>query len=337
VVLRDFWTEFKAAIEAAKEHRTSEILDALNETLSAALFPARADGTDPRACPACGAGRLSLKLGKSGPFIGCSNYPECRHTRPFALGAEGADAPPSGPILLGKDPETGAEVTVREGRFGAYIQLGEGEKPKRASLPKGERPHEIALARALALLSLPREIGRHPESGEPIFAGIGRYGPYVNHEKTYATLENLEDVFTIGINRAVDVLANKRSAAGGRFGRSAPPGKTLGAHPDGGEITLRDGKYGPYVNWGKVNASLPKGADAAELTLEGALGLLAERIAAMGGLPDKPARGPRAASGKSAQAKAKPANAKTTAAKAAKAPQKRATRKPPLAAKAAGG
>ncbi|MCA3628722.1 MAG: topoisomerase DNA-binding C4 zinc finger domain-containing protein, partial [Methylobacterium sp.] len=258
--------------------------------------------------------QLSLKLGKLGPFIGCSNYPECRFTRPFSMAggeegsAEGADD--NGNRVLGKDPETGLEVTAREGRFGPFIQLGEGEKPKRASLAKGMTLKSLTLEQALALLSLPREVGKDPTSGDPILAGIGKYGPYVQRGKTYANLEAADDVFTVGMNRAIDLIATKEAGGGKRFGRAAgggvPAGKVLGAHPDGGEVTLLDGRYGAYVKWGSVNATIPKGANKDELTLEGALGLIAARIEATGGA--KPARGKAPA--KKAAAKKAPAKAR---------------------------
>jgi DNA topoisomerase-1 len=330
-VLRDFWRDFKAAIESAKEQRTAAVLEGLNDHLGPMLFRDKGDGSDPRACPKCGSGQLSLKLGKLGPFIGCSNYPECRFTRPLSVpnGEDGeGEAGASGTLVLGTDPASGLEVTVRDGRFGPYVQLGEGEKPKRASLAKGMTVKSVDLEQALALLALPREVGRHPESGEPILAGIGRYGPYVQHGKTYANLEGVDDVFTVGINRAVDLIATKEAGGGKRFGRgagAAPAGRLIGQHPDGGDITVRDGRYGAYVNWGSVNATLPKTANKDELTLEAALGLIAARIEATGGVV-KPARG---------KAKAAPkakANGETAAAKkpAAKKPaaKKPAAKKP---------
>jgi len=279
-VLRDFWRDFSAAIDGAKDLRTSQVLDFLNDLLGPHIFPDKGNGSDPRACPACAGGRLSLKLGKFGAFIGCSNYPECRFTRtlspPTGEAAEGARP---GVKVLGQDPESGAEITLREGRFGAYVQEGEqedgGEKPKRSSLPKGLKPEDVSLAQAIALLSLPREVAKHPTSGEPIVAGIGRFGPYVQHGKTYANLGRDDDVLSIGANRAIDLIVQKESGGGGsRFGRSSEPGRVLGDHPQGGAVTVKSGRFGPYVNWGKINATLPKGADPADLTLEGAVALL---------------------------------------------------------------
>jgi DNA topoisomerase-1 len=316
-VLRDFWKEFLAQIEVTKELRVSNVLDALNEALAPLVFPPRADGGDPRICQQCGTGQLSLKLGKYGAFVGCSNYPDCNYTRQLSSdGAEG-DATLSGePVNFGKDPLSGDDVTLRSGRFGPYVQRGDGKEAKRASLPKGWTPDRMDLEKALALLNLPRDIGQHPESGKMISAGIGRYGPFLLHDGGYANLESVEDVFSIGLNRAVAVIADKanKAAAGGRGARSAPAAlKDLGDHPDGGKITVRDGRYGPYVNWEKVNATLPKGKDPQSVTLEEALALIAERAA-------------KAPAGKAAKAK------KTVSASADEKSDKK-TAKPKVAAK----
>jgi DNA topoisomerase-1 len=283
-VLRDFWRDFIAAIDETKDLKMSAVIDALDSLLAPHLFPPRADGGDPRQCPNCGNGRLSLKLSKFGAFIGCSNYPECRYTRPLSIPADGSVD--IGTKVLGQDPESGLEVTLRSGRFGPYLQLGEavnGEKPRRAGLPKGTAPDQIDLQRALALLSLPREVGRHPEDGEPIRAGIGRFGPYVQHGKTYANLESPEDVFTIGLNRAVTLIAEKRAKGprGRRFG--ADPGRPLGDHPvKGGAVVAKNGRYGPYVSHNGVNATLPADKTPDTVTLEEAVALIdarAERTA----------------------------------------------------------
>ncbi|MEW9808450.1 type I DNA topoisomerase [Mesorhizobium sp. ZMM04-5] len=311
-VLRDFWRDFSAAIAEIKDLRISEVLDALNEDLAPLLFPARADGSNPRTCPKCGTGTLSLRLGKSGGFIGCSNYPECNYTRQF--GAEGADGDAEGPRELGKDPYTGEEITLRSGRFGPYLQRGEGKDAKRSSLPKGWTPDSIDHEKALALLALPRDVGMHPETGKMISAGLGRYGPFVLHDGTYANVESIEDVFTIGINRAVSVIAEKLAKGrGARNGGTPAALKELGDHPDGGKVTVRDGRYGPYVNHEKVNATLPKGKDPMSVTLEEALELIAERAAKGGG--KKPARKAKAA--KSGGAAKKTAARKPAAKKSA--------------------
>jgi DNA topoisomerase-1 len=278
-VLRDFWRDFIAAIDETKDLKMSAVIDALDSLLAPHLFPPRADGGDPRQCSNCGNGRLSLKLSKFGAFIGCSNYPECRYTRPLSVPADGsADI---GTKVLGQDPELGLEVTLRSGRFGPYLQLGEavnGEKPRRAGLPKGTAPDQIDLQRALALLSLPREVGRHPEDSEPIRAGIGRFGPYVQHGKTYANLESPEDVFTIGLNRAVTLIAEKRAkgSRGRRFG--ADPGRPLGDHPvKGGTVVAKNGRYGPYVSHNGVNATLPADKTPETVTLDEAVALIDAR------------------------------------------------------------
>ena len=229
-VLRDFWDDFSQALAGTKDLRTTQVLDSLNALLGAHIFPARADGGDPRQCPLCGKGQLSLKLGKFGAFIGCSNYPECRFTRVLSpTGQDGGDGERPGVRALGLDPASGQEVTLRSGRFGDYVQLGEGEKPKRCSLPRGLAPDDVTLEKAVALLSLPREVARHPSDGEPILAGVGRYGAYVQHGKTYANLGRDDDVLTIGANRAIDLIAAKESGAGSRFGGNS--GRALGEHP----------------------------------------------------------------------------------------------------------
>lgn len=278
-VLRDFWREFSANVDQTNELRITNVLDALNERLEPLVFPPREDGSNPRICPKCGTGNLSLKLGKYGSFVGCSNYPDCDFTR--QLGQEGdgdAKALADGPAVLGKDPFTSDEITLRTGRFGPYVQRGEGKEVKRASLPKGWQPTEIDIEKALALLSLPRDVGAHPESGKLISAGIGRYGPFVLHDGTYANLENVEEVFSIGLNRAVSVLADKAAKGGGRS-RAAPAAlKELGEHPEvGGPVTVRDGRYGPYVNHGKINATIPKGTDPMSVDMPKAVELIAAR------------------------------------------------------------
>jgi DNA topoisomerase-1 len=338
-VLREFWADFKIAVDSAKEQRTTAVLEGINEHLGPMLFKDRGDGSNPRTCPKCAAGQLSLKLGKLGPFIGCSNYPECRFTRPLSVpvGEDGEESGASGTIVLGPDPATGLEVTVRDGRFGPYVQLGEGEKPRRASLAKGQSVKSIDLAAALQLLALPREVGKHPEDGEAILAGIGRYGPYVQHGKTYANIEATDDVFTIGMNRAVDLIATKRAGGGkARFGRGAAvAGRVIGQHPDGGDVTMRDGKYGAYVNWTTVNATIPKNANKDEMGLEAALGIIAARIEAVGGIPA--AKGGRSKAKPAPKAKAAPkaaAKPKTAAKPKAVAKPKAAT-KPKAAAKKA--
>ncbi len=322
--LREFWNDFHAAVGEIGTLRTTQVLDALNETLGPHIFPDKGDGSDPRGCPTCGTGRLSLKTGKYGAFIGCSNYPECRFTRQIAQ-PEGDTPADGGDRELGNDPETGKAVWLKAGRFGPYVEMATEDKPKRASLPKGWPPPSVDLEKALRLLRLPREVGAHPEDGKPILAGIGRYGPYVQHDGTYANVESADEVFDIGLNRAVAVLAEKR-AGGGRPGRAAATAlKELGAHPtDGQPVRVLSGRYGPYIKHGATNANVPKGADPAELTMEQAVALLAEREAKGGG--KKPARAARAA---------KPATAPKPKAAAKKAPAKKPAAKKPAAKKKA--
>ena len=311
-VLRDFWKDFFAQIEDTKELRVTNVLDALNETLAPLVFPKREDGSDPRICQVCGTGNLSLKLGKYGAFVGCSNYPDCNFTR--QLSSDGNEADASGlnePKALGADPHTGEELTLRSGRFGPYIQRGEGKEAKRSSLPKGWKPEDIDHEKALALISLPRDVGQHPETGKMISAGLGRYGPFLLHDGGYANLESIEDVFTIGLNRAVTVIAEKQSKGPGGRGRGTPAAlKTSGDHPSGGAITVRDGRYGPYVNWAKVNATLPKGKDPQSVTLEEAMALIVEK----GGKAPSAKAKPKKAAAKTGTAAAKKAAPKTKAA-----------------------
>ncbi len=279
-VLRDFWTDFSNALVEIKDLRVTEVLNTLNEDLAPLVFPEREDGENPRICPRCGNGNLSLKLSRYGAFIGCSNYPECGFTRQLGESGEGSNGGVDGDKSLGADPYTGEEIRLKSGRFGPYVQRGEGKEAKRAGLPKGWSPDEIDHEKALALLSLPRDIGPHPETGKMISAGIGRYGPFVLHDGTYTNLESPEEVFSIGINRAVTVIAEKKAKGPGRGRGAAASLKDLGDHPDGGgKITVRDGRYGPYVNFGKINATLPKGKEPASVTLEEALELIAAKAA----------------------------------------------------------
>ncbi|WP_449409573.1 type I DNA topoisomerase [Methylobacterium komagatae] len=337
-VLRDFWRDFSAAIGETKELRVAEVLDALNDLLGPHIFPDRGEGKDPRACPNCGEGQLSLKLGKFGAFVGCSNYPECTYTRQLsATGVNGegdgssVDGGQPGVRVLGNDPVTNLPVTVRDGRFGPFIQLGEAsaekgaEKPKRSSLPRGLSPSEITLDQALALLSLPREVAKHPESGEPILAGIGRFGPYVQHGRTYANLGRDDDVLEIGGNRAIDLIVAKEQG-GGRGRPAGDPGRSLGKDAESGrDVVVKAGRYGPYVTDGEVNATLPKSANAEALTLDEALKLIAAKREAGGGKKAsarKKTTTRKAADGDKAKASAK-APAKKPAAKKA-APKKKA-------------
>ena len=300
-LLRDFWTNFSGDVEKIGELRIGEVLEALNEALAPHIFPEKEDGADPRLCPSCNEGRLSIRLGKFGAFLGCSNYPDCKFTRP--LGATDEAPAAEGDGALGEDPASGETVYLKDGRFGPYVEIavaGE-EKPKRSSLPKGWNKEELTLDKALQLLSLPRSVGAHPEDGEPIEAGLGRYGPFVKHGRLYANLPNIEEVFEIGLNRAVTVLAEKKAS------RGAPQAlKDLGEH-DGEPVKVMNGRYGPYIKFKKINATIPRGTDPDSLDLEAAMKLVAEKEAKGG---KKPARKKAPAKKKKTTATKKKATAK---------------------------
>jgi len=328
-VLARFWRDFTAAISETADLRISEVLEKIDDFLAPHLYPAREDGSDPRICPTCGKGRLNLKTARSGgAFIGCGNYPECRYTR--ALSPTGDDG--AGSVdgkQLGQD-ENGTPITVRAGRFGPYVQRGEATeaqpKPDRASLPKGWAPDTVTLERALDLLGLPRPIGAHPDDGALVEAGIGRFGPYVKHNSTYANIPDVEEVFTIGMNRAVEVLAQKASRGRGAAASTAPI-KELGDHPDGGALQVMAGRYGPYVKWGKVFATLPKGTEPESVTFEQAVEWANEK-AAKGGKgkakaksPAKPKAAAKPAAKPKAKVPAKPKAKSATKPKAAAKPK----------------
>lgn len=292
-VLRRFWRDFSAAIAETADLRITEVLEKINEVLEPHLFPPNEDGTDPRLCPNCGAGRLSMRTARSGgAFIGCSNYPECRYTRAFGPPGEEDDSgiPPEGK-LLGEDADD--KIYAFKGRFGPYVQRGEvtedNKKPPRQSIPKDWPPEDVDLPQALKLLSLPREIGPHPEDGVMVWSNIGRYGPYLKHAAstserggTNANLESIDEVFTVGMNRAVQLLAEKVASRGGR-GAAAKTLREMGDHPDqGGLVSIMEGKYGPYVKWEKVNATLPKGTEPEDITLEAAVLLIEEKASKSG-------------------------------------------------------
>ncbi len=277
-VLEAFWRDFKPRTSEVMEFKPSEVTAALDAFLEPYLFPANADGSDPRLCPNCGEGRLSLRGGRYGAFVACSNYPECKYTRAFAQPG-GLGAEDSGPETLGTDPETGLPVERKSGRFGPYTQLGEGKEAKRASIPKDVG--ELDLETALKLLSLPRVIGNHPETGQPIEAAIGRYGPYLKHDGKYARLGSTAEVFETGMNAAVVKLAEAAKNGGRPQRGSREPLKVLGKHPrTEAEIKLMDGRYGPYVTDGTTNATLPKSIEKDALTLEEAAQLIDARAAA---------------------------------------------------------
>ncbi len=290
-VLRDFWQAFSESIDGTKGLTISQVIAVLDAELGPHFFPPRGNGDDPRGCPACRQGRLGLKLARGGAFIGCSRYPDCRYTRPLEVVTEdNAGDAPALPRELGDDPATGLPVSVRKGPYGVYVQLGisdNDDKPKRVSLPKGESPTTIDLDRALAFLALPRTVGRHPESGESIAAGIGRYGPYLRHANAYCSLPSDDDVLVIGMNRAVELLA------GVKVRPVAEPLRGLGDHPkDGGPVAVFKGRYGPYVRHGRLMASLRKGQTVEAVTLDDAVALL-DAKAAKGGKGGKRKTAPR--------------------------------------------
>ena len=320
-LLADFWADFKVTIDEAMDNSITDVLEKINDVLAPHIFPPNEDGSDPRLCPNCGEGRLSMRTARSGgAFIGCSNYPECRYTRAFGPpgGDDAAGIPPEGK-LLGED--SGDKIWIHKGRFGPYAQRGEvsddNKKPPRQSIPKEWPPEEVDLETAVKLLSLPRLIGPHPEDGVNVWANIGRYGPYLKHAEstserggTNANLESLDEVFTVGMNRAVQLLAEKVAARGGRGG-AAKTLRDLGEHPDGGPVAIMEGKYGPYVKWDKINATLPKDSDPEAVTMEQAVDLIAEKAAKKG--TRKKAAPKKKATAKKPAAKKTVAKAKSTA------------------------
>jgi DNA topoisomerase-1 len=329
-VLASFWRDFSHAVADTKELTITDVLNALDKDLGPFFFPPREDGSDPRHCTSCGTGRLGLKLGRYGAFIGCSNYPECQYTRRLVSDSveegEGAATLKDGMRLLGQHPDTGEDITVRQGPYGLYVQQGEPDpadkkaRPRRASLPKGMNGETITLEQALGLLSLPRLVGVHPETGEPIEAGLGRFGPYVKMGAVYGSLDKDDDVLTVGLNRAVDALAKKLASI-----------RTLGNHPKDAEpVMVRKGRFGPYVQHGQTVATLPRGTDMDTVTLDEAVALLVEK-----GKPLK-AKGGKAGAKKTATKKTatKTAASKTTATKAS-ATKKAAAPKKATAAKSA--
>jgi DNA topoisomerase I len=353
VVLSEFWRDFITAIEGTSELRITEVIDTLDALLEPHLFPKTDDGTDLRKCPSCEDGRLSLKFGKFGGFVGCNKYPDCRYTRQLSISGNDPNAAVAdGPKDLGEDPDTGMIVSLRAGPYGIYVQLGDAEvlaaraaaaappvveeapakgkkpkkpkkpkvpKPKRSSIPKGMDPAGIELEQALKLLSLPREVGIDPESGEMILAGIGRFGPYLKFGDKYQSLGADDSVLEIGLNRAVVVIAEGKEKKGQRGGSAA---KSLGEHPDDGKaVTVRDGRFGPYVQHGSLRATLPRDKDKDAVTLEEAIELLAIK-AAKAGLPKK-----KAVTKKKTKAKKKAVTKKKTTAKKKTAPKKNAAGK----------
>ncbi len=315
-VLKEFWTDFTSALDETKDLRISAVLDALNEMLGPYVFPVTEEGTDPRKCPSCDDGQIGLKVGRFGAFVGCTNYPDCKFTRQFNQSNDEASLGDAGDKCLGEDPESGLLVYLKSGRFGPYVQLGDAEdtdKPKRASLPKGQDPEALDLERALQLLSLPRDVGKHPETDKMITAGLGRYGPFVLHDGLYANLPSAEDIFTIGLNHAVTLLAEK-AKSGGRRGAQAL--KELGEHPElGGPVNVMSGRYGPYIKHGKINATLPKDKEPETISMEEAVALIAAKSTAKPKPKKAAAKKPAAKKATTKKTAAKKTPAKKTAAK----------------------
>jgi DNA topoisomerase-1 len=328
-LLRDFWTEFSAAVGETKDLRITHVIDELEAVLAPHIFPHGDDGADPRKCPSCADGRLNLKLGRFGAFVGCTNYPECRFTRQIGAKPGEGDA---GPVEIGLFPDSEDMITLRTGRFGPYVQRGEGDKPKRSGLPKGTDRSDVDLEMAVKLLNLPREVGLHPEDGKKITSNFGRFGPYVYHDGIYASLPSPEDVFDIGLNHAVTLIAEKKAKGPGR--RGAQTLKDLGAAPDGRQIKILKGKFGAYASDGETNATLHEGTEPETVTMEQALALIAEREAKGGGkkkkkavkakAAPKAARAEKPATEKKKAAPKKKAAAKTTKTKKAVAPKGKA-------------
>ncbi|MFT9088954.1 MAG: type I DNA topoisomerase [Acetobacter okinawensis] len=339
-VLASFWHDFSKAVGDTKELTITDVLNALDKDLGPFFFPPRADGSDPRHCTSCGTGRLGLKLGRYGAFIGCSNYPECQFTRRLTADSaeegDGSSALKDGMRLLGQHPQTGEDITVRQGPWGLYAQQGEPDpadkkaKPRRASLPKGMDGASITLEQAVGLLSLPRLVGLHPETGEPIEAGLGRFGPYVKMGAVYGSLDKDDDVLTVGLNRAVDALAKKLASI-----------RNLGNHPKDGEpVMVRKGRFGPYAQHGQLVATLPRGTDMDAVTLEEAVAILADKgkpLKAKAGAKKtatKKKAAPKAAAKTTTKAATKTAAKSTTKAKATPTAQEDAEPAKPKARKA---
>ncbi len=330
-VLRDFWGEFSATVAQTKDLKISDVIDALDADLGPHFFPTREDGADARACTACGNGRLGLKLGRFGSFIGCSNYPACQYTRKLVVEGGGEeDDLKDGMRVLGQDPVSGDPITLRRGPYGLYVQQGEPDladkkaKPKRASLARGMDGAKLSLEEALGLLALPRLVGLHPETGLKIEANLGRFGPYVKMGGLFASLDRDDDVLHLGLNRAMELIAKKQDSV-----------KNLGPHPqDGAEILVRKGRFGPYAQCGNKVANLPRGLEMGALSLDAAVALLAEKGKIL--VPKGKKGGKKPAARAAAAKAAKPVAAKVAPAKKVKKaePVKKASANPANAPKA---
>jgi DNA topoisomerase-1 len=269
-VIHDFWRDFKGQTDEALALKISDIIDELSGDLGHILFPRDESGQLNRACPSCGTGTLSLKLGKTSAFIGCNRYPECRYTRPAFGGIGGEEAAADGERILGEDPTTGLTVRLKRGPYGPYVQLGEDStdnKPKRAPLPAKVTPETVSLDSALLALRLPRDVGVEPQTGEMIQANVGRFGPYLRHGKQFVSIPKAMDLYTITLPEALDLIqkAAEKTAANTR---------DLGPHPkDKKAIVAKRSRFGIRIYHGKRYVMAPKGTDFDALTLEGALAL----------------------------------------------------------------
>lgn len=264
-LLGGFWAKFIKTVESVQPLQITEVINRIDEALSFHLFPPREDGSDPRVCPECGTGRLSIKLGKFGAFIGCSNYPECKYTKPLVdtTDEEASDSPKP---KSGEDKVlgelNGMKIYLKKGPYGFYLQLGEDatattEKPKRSALPKNLNPEEVTYEQASTLLSLPKQLGNGIE------VNIGKFGQYIKQGGKSKSLTGNDNIFNITLERAEEILKNVAER---------PVGKVIGQHPkDKADITLNVGRYGPYLKWGKNNYALPKALKDKEPTLEEAL------------------------------------------------------------------
>ncbi|MEG8099386.1 type I DNA topoisomerase [Candidatus Liberibacter brunswickensis] len=275
-VLNEFWKNFIEKIDNIKKLRISNVLDILNDTLSSVIFYNKDNNENNRTCPECNTNPLSLKLSsKYGAFVGCTNYPECKYTRQLTSNQQNTPETKD-PILLGEDPETKESITLRSGRFGFYVQRGDGDNAKRCGLPKNWEKDIVDYEKAMSLLSLPKEIGIHPETKKSVITGIGKYGCYLNHDGSYTKLESIEQVLTINLEEAISYIKNKQKNEKSRK-NSKKKSNVIGMHPEGGYITIHHGRYGPYISWKKINASLSKQEDPDTINLESALKILNEK------------------------------------------------------------
>ncbi|MFM7680906.1 MAG: type I DNA topoisomerase [Candidatus Fonsibacter sp.] len=274
-VLENFWREFYKNINEVKELRTRAVLDLLNESLGDIIFDKDADGKISKKCKNCSNGELSLKNGRFGAFIGCSNYPECKFTRPLSRAKAAEQDFLAEPKVFG-ETDNKEKIFLKKGRFGPYLQIGNDEKNLRnVSIPKGISLDSLDLDKCKFLASLPKVLGQYPENSQDITLNVGRFGPYVKCENKSASLENPEDIFSLGLNRAITLIAEAKP---GR--RTANEIKNLGEHPeDKKPVKIMKGQYGPYIKYKTINATIPDDKDPENISMEEALVLIAARIA----------------------------------------------------------